>query len=76
MPMASDRQRELMFKWFGDHVSEAGPIKCLESRGYVLRRDWLWEKPTPSHTIHEIERECLQFLIDEWDFGGIYAPAF
>jgi hypothetical protein len=71
MPQASRRQHELMEKWFGDPVSELGPCKLLEQRGYDLTRGYEWVKPTPSHTIHEIEWECIQFLIDEWDFGGV-----
>lgn len=71
MPTASDSQCDLMFKWFGHHTSEAGPIQFLKSHGFVLRRDWHWEKPTPSYTISEYEAECISFLVHEWDFGGI-----
>lgn len=71
MPSASDEQHKLMEKWFGDPVDERGPIAFLQSHGYVLRRDWHWTKPTPSHTISDDEWECLKFLCDEWDFGGV-----
>lgn len=60
-----------MEKWFGNPVGEEGPIQFLQSHGYVLRRDWYWDKPTPSHNISEDEWQCIAFLIDEWDFGGI-----
>lgn len=72
MPQASKNQRDRMLKWFGSEIDENAPIKFLESRGYKLRCDWLWEKPVPSHTVSDEEFHCLQFLIDEWDFGGIY----
>jgi hypothetical protein len=71
MPTSSDRQRALMKKWFGDDIAEDGPMSLLESHGYVLTIDWSWELPTPGHYISDIEMECLHFLIDEWDFGGI-----
>lgn len=60
-----------MEKWFGNPVGEEGPIQFLQSHGYVLRRDWHWDKPTPSHNISEDEWQCIAFLIDEWDFGGV-----
>ncbi len=31
----------------------------------------VWIKPVKSHYINEEEWNCLNFLIDEWDFGGI-----
>lgn len=75
MPQASDEMRALMLKWFGDEISEAGPIKFLESRGYVLRKDWQWQLPTPAHTVSREEFACVQFLIEEWDFGALVDPA-
>lgn len=71
MPQASDRQRALMEKWFGDPISDEGPINFLQSHGYILRRDWHWELPTPSHSCSCYEMECIMFLADEWDFGGV-----
>lgn len=72
MPQASDEQRVTMKKWFGDDVSDFGPIKFLQSHGFVLRKDWLWELPVPHHRVSCYENECITFLIHEWDFGGIY----
>lgn len=71
MPTASDRQRNLMAKWFGDPIAEAGPIQFLESHGFVLLRNWHWQKPTPSYTVSSYEMECISFLFHEWDFGGL-----
>lgn len=70
MPQASDEQRALMEKWFGDAISEEGPMRFLESHGFVLQKDWTWQLPTSSHSISCYEGECLTFLINEWDFGG------
>jgi hypothetical protein len=71
MPRASAQQRALMEKWFGDPKSDRGPIEFLESRGYVLRPDWQWDPPVPAHTVNHEEEECICFLVDEWDFGGL-----
>ena len=71
VPQASDEDREQMRRWFGE-IDEQGPIRFLESRGYVLRKDWRWEKPVPSHTLSVEELACIHFLADEWDFGGVY----
>lgn len=71
MPTASNEQRNLMEKWFGDAISEWGPMAFLESRGYTMTQQWEWKKPTPSHTISNDEWECISFLIHEWDFGGV-----
>ena len=70
MPSSSDAQRDLMTKWFGS-VDTSGPMKFLESHGFILRRDWCWQKPVSAHKLSEDEIECVVFLIEEWDFGGI-----
>lgn len=71
MPQASEEDRERMRKWFGS-IGETGPMRFLESHGYKLQGDWHWERPTPSHNISQDEWYCLAFLMDEWDFGGIF----
>ena len=71
MPTASSSQRALMEKWFGDPIDESGPINFLESHGYVLTQTFHWRKPVPCHTVSDDEWECMLFLIEEWDFGGI-----
>lgn len=60
-----------MQKWFGDAIDEQGPIAFLQSHGYTLTRGWEWVKPVSAHTISTEEWECIAFLCDEWDFGGI-----
>ena len=71
MPSASDESRDLMIKWFGC-IDTHGPEAFLKSHGYVLTPQWVWLKPTESHSISAEEAECVQFLICEWDYGGIY----
>lgn len=75
MPQTSDCMRALMLKWFGNEID--GPVLFLESHGYVLRSDWRWDKPCSSHSISYEEFQCIRFLIEEWDFGGVVSgPTF
>ena len=74
MPQASDDLRGRMKKRFGDPVSDMGPTKYLEDRGYKLTGDWLWEPRggvTCLEDMTQAEWECLIFLVHEWDFGGL-----
>ena len=69
MPQASE---ELRTKWGGlGGVGEDKAIAFLKAAGYKLRRDWLWVKPGPSYAPTNDEIEAMDFLIYEWDFGGI-----
>lgn len=70
MPQATDKNRAKMIRYFGD-IGDYSPTKFLEDNGWKLRPDWLWERPTPEHVTTPKESDCLWFLIDEWDYGGI-----
>lgn len=65
MPTASP---ELRAAWPGGD-SEA--VLYLEAQGYQLTKQWEWIKPTPDHKITEREGSAIDYLIDEWDFGGV-----
>lgn len=71
MPTAPDEQRAIIRRWFGDDIDSHGPEQFLRSHGYVLRRDWTWELPTPAHTPSCYEMECMLFLYFEWDYGMV-----
>lgn len=73
MPSASDELRDEMGRRFGDRISEYGPMKYLEDRGFVLTKDWYWTPPAGKNlnTISRDEFECILFLVHEWDFGGL-----
>jgi hypothetical protein len=73
MPQASDRLRSKMEQMFGDPVDDEGPAKFLTDAGYTLTKEWTWRKEGVEE-LWEMKPEelaCLQFLIDEWDFGGL-----
>lgn len=65
MPQASD---ELRAEWNGP--DDATAIKFLTDAGYKLTRGWEWLLPVPNHEPTEKEISAIQFLVDEWDFGG------
>ena len=67
MPQATEEQRK---RWNGPGDETA--LAFLKERGYTLRRDWLWDKPSQDHQPTEDEVSAICFLIDEWDMGGIY----
>ena len=69
MTKASDELRE---KWGGrGGFGEEKAMGFLYSRGYRLTHGWEWEKPAPEHVVSDDEAEAIQFLFEEWDFGGI-----
>lgn len=72
MPQASDELREKMRQRFGDSIDEQGPIDFLVGAGYKLGSDWLWEKEgTTYESMTQDEYDAMQFLVQEWDFGGL-----
>lgn len=74
MPQASNEQRALMEKWFGDPVDDGGPYRFLQSHGFT---EWAgtFKPPVPSHNVSCDEWECIAFLCDEWDYGFNRRPA-
>lgn len=72
MPQASDELRAKMEQYFGDPISDEGPVKFLESAGWMLHADWTWSSPGKTmHDMTDKEYECVSFLFHEWDFGGV-----
>lgn len=68
MPSASDEQRELMQKWFGEDIDTTGPLNFLLERGWTDRAGLLFP-PVPSHQPSQYEMACVWYLCDEWDFA-------
>jgi hypothetical protein len=73
MPQATDEQRDLMRKWFGDPIDSWGPMQFLLSHGFTCD-EGRWRSPVPHHNTSEDEYTCLQFLIDEWDHAMFVRP--
>lgn len=74
MPSASEDLRDKMLARFGDRIDEAGPIRFLKDAGYVLTKNWFWH-PKPGvagyRDMTQPEFDCIMFLMNEWDFGGL-----
>lgn len=66
MPQATE---ELRAEW-GIETEKA--IKFLENAGFVLRQDWQWERPKDRYHVTGKEHRAIWYLVEEWDFGGIY----
>lgn len=72
MPQASD---ELRAAW--RHGEEGGgddaAMKHLREAGYILSPSWEWEAPA-GRVPTERDLSAIDYLIDEWDFGGLTDP--
>lgn len=73
MPSATDELREKMNEYFGDPIDDAGPHKYLIDQGYTCSRRWDWSKEGVNsyEDMTEKEYNCLAFLVQEWDYGGL-----
>lgn len=71
MPQASDELRAKMGAYFGDEIDDGPPMRYLTENGWELTEQWEWRKPNPFWEPSEKEFDCIDFLIDEWDMGGI-----
>lgn len=69
MPQAADEDRAKMQGYFGDPVSDAGPYKFLAERGFVDKAGWLSKPGVYWEDLSEKEKDCLNFLADEWDYA-------
>jgi hypothetical protein len=56
-------------EWNGP--DDATAINFLRKQGYRRTRGWHWRLPKPDHVPTEKELRAIQFLIEEWDWGGI-----
>lgn len=65
MPQATEEQRA---EWNGP--SDETATKFLVDAGYRLTPAWTWTPPV-GHAPTEREWSAIDFLIDEWDFGGL-----
>ncbi len=68
MPQSSD---ELRAYWGG--VEPRTAMEYLEDRGYRPGKNWSWIPPNglTYDTMPERDYKAIQFLIEEWDYGGL-----
>lgn len=46
-------------------------MEVLRDAGYTLTREWFWLPPSIFHEPIEREADAINYLIEEWDFGGL-----
>ena len=46
-------------------------MKFLIDNGYVLTIYWRWERPPGQYVPRDRELAAIEYLIQEWDFGGV-----
>ena len=69
MPQASDEQRA---EWGTDGgCGDEKATTFLQSCGWTLTHSWEWRKPSPDHIVTDDEWGAIEFMIDEWYYGGI-----
>ena len=66
MPQATE---ELRAAWPG---GDEEAIQYLYMQGYKDHPEhrWHWQKPNPNHVPTTREVSAMQYLVDEWDYGG------
>ena len=70
MPQASERMRRRYRAKFGD-IGPEHAMKELEKRGWTLTKEWEWVPPRNGRFQSDEELFWIDFLIQEWDFGGL-----
>lgn len=68
MPQATDELRDRITLRFGG-IDAGVVVKWLKDHDWELTHDYSWKKP--NHVITKEEWEAIDFLIQEWDFGGV-----
>lgn len=69
MPQCNDSLAAIISSWFGPFDNDTSAMKFLQARGYKFTQGGMIVKPVPAHTVSFYERQCLNYLADEWDYG-------
>lgn len=66
MPTASEELRNFARKHFGS--LDCGAVEdVLKRNGFWLTSEFTWKRTRPPN---EFEWNCINFLIEEWDYNG------
>ncbi|WP_133254300.1 hypothetical protein [Phenylobacterium deserti] len=68
---------ELHAEWCDAGPDDGGDFNAqahLKAAGYTLTRGWEWIPP-PGRQPTERDISAINYLIMEWDFGGLVEPA-
>lgn len=66
MPQATQDLRD---EWH--EGGDAAAIGYLEGEGFTLNRDWTWQPPAGKPVLDKKAYRAIDYLIQEWDFGGL-----
>jgi hypothetical protein len=77
MPQASDKDRRKAERLFGS-IDSGDACAFLKRKGWRLETPrYEWRKPFAAYEVSDDEWFAIDFLIDEWDFGGVsYGPYY
>ena len=85
MPQASDELRTKIAAYFPDDgtdehysaISSHNAERFLESVGWIVDKAWVCHPPLGKvhEEITDKEWDCVDFLIQEWDYGFSFIPA-
>lgn len=65
MPQATE---ELRAEW---GIDDGPVIKWLQDRGWQYTQNWEWIKPSLDYKPTGKEIRAIEFLFQEWDWGGL-----
>lgn len=62
---------DIYAEWRFDPPTSKIAERYLSERGYALRPDWHWDRPCPGFVMTERDWNAINYLIDEWKYGGL-----
>lgn len=75
MPSTSQARHDRIVSIFGTDLDlDDRCQEYLSQRGFYLTRTWDWIPPPRINKLGDLtdeEFECVMYLIEEWDFGGV-----
>ena len=72
MPQTTQENLDALAQ-FLDEVDDYTTQEYLVNRGYTLEGDFTWSHPNvkSKNYMTENEWQCMLYLIQEWDYGGL-----
>ena len=71
LPSGPPELHEFWSNYNQEQYADTNAQEYLRSQGYHLTDGWEWVRPSPTHEPTELEYSAIDYLIMEWDWGGI-----
>lgn len=74
MPQTSEEVQQAIDVLLGkdeEYMQDVLAERFLSKRGWKLLMNWTWQLPKPDYQPDKDQLLCVQYLIEEWDYGGI-----